>query len=111
MRDHNNVEVDAEKLKRQLLKRGYTFKKAAAEIGKSYNYFSKLSEGGRLPASTVLLIDRVLGIDESLYVIKEEPEKEPEASPDIVRALAILLARTEPEKLKEIVREVIQEVL
>lgn len=111
MRNHNLVEIDAEKLKRQILKRGYTFKTASIEIGKSYNYFSKATNEGTLPASTVLLIDRVLGIDESLYVIKEEPEKEPEASPDIVRALAILLARTEPEKLKEIVREVIQEVL
>lgn len=110
MQIKNKVAVDREKLNKALAKRGQSFYTASDEIGHSNNYLNTVSKEGSIAMHAAKAL-------EAIYNIKPEEYAPADATPtdgaqnEWARAFAILIKRTEPNELKELIKEAVREVL
>lgn len=102
------VEIDRERLRRALEKRGYSFIKASKEMGFSDSYLNTVTKDGCLALHAIRSLEATFNIKPEEYAptpATEPPQDEWE------RAFAILIKRTEPNELKELIKEAVREVL
>lgn len=104
------VEIDRERLRRALEKRGYSFVKASKEMGFSDSYLNTVTKDGDLALHAIRSL-------EATFHIKPEEYAPADATPADVaqnewaRVFAILIKRTEPNELKELIKKAVREVL
>lgn len=102
------VEIDRERLRRALEKRGYSFIKASKEMGFSDSYLNTVTKDGCLALHAIRSLEATFNIKAEEYAptpVTEPPQNE------WARAFAILIKRTEPNELKELIKEAVREVL
>lgn len=110
MQRKNKVEVDRDKLVKALAKRGQSLYTAPVEIGHSNNYLNVVSKEGSIATHAAKAL-------EAIYNIKPEEYAPANTTPadgaqnEWARAFAILIKRTEPNELKELIKEAVREVL
>lgn len=101
------VPVDRENLRRALYKRGLNAQSVSKGMGHAAQYLSNACSYGQISLSGAKTL-------EALYNVKPEeyaPDGEAETQGEWARAFAILIKRTEPNELKEIIKDAIREVL
>lgn len=108
MQMKNKVEVDREKLNKALAKRGQSLYTASVEIGHSNNYLNTVSKEGSIAMHAAKALEAIYNIKPEEYA--PTPATEPPQD-EWARAFAILIKRTEPNELKEIIKEAVREVL
>lgn len=104
------VEIDRERLRRALEKRGYSFIKASKEMGFSDSYLNTVTKDGCLALHAIRSLEATFNIKPEEYAPAEATPADV-AQNEWARAFAILIKRTEPNELKELIKEAIREVL
>lgn len=106
------VKVDEEKLKKALAKRGYSRGQASKEMGFSESYLHNTAKTGYLALHAIKSLELMFNIKPEEYAPAEATLAKPEPPQnEWARAFAILIKRTEPNELKELIKEAIREVL
>lgn len=109
MKLNNKVEVDRDKLVKALAKRGKTFCSASIEIGHSKNYLNSVTKEGAIAAHAAKALEAIYNIKPEEYA--RVTPAEGGARNEWTRAFALLIKRTEPNELKELIKEAVREVL
>lgn len=105
------VEIDREKLRRALEKRGYSFIKASKEMGFSDSYLNTVTKDGCLALHAIRSLEATFNIKPEEYAPAEATPADVVVQNEWARAFAILIKRTEPNELKELIKEAVREVL
>lgn len=78
-----NVNVDFDKLRAELFKRGLTITQASTQMGRSSSYFSGMKSKGYLPESTLIMLDSMWNIKyEDIAPVEPPKAGEPKSSVD-----------------------------
>lgn len=111
MQRKNKVEVDREKLVKALAKRGQSLYTASGEIGHSNNYLNVVSKEGSIAMHAAKALEAIYNIKPEEYAPADATPANVVAQNEWARAFAILIKRTEPNELKELIKEAVREVL
>ena len=110
MKNTKMLEIEVEKLRSALEKRGKSFQQASEEIGHSKGYLRMCTKEGRLAMHAVKALQAIYNIHPEEYAVSEDGggvnEEELRFS---LYALRMLLQRTKPEELKELIKEAVKE--
>lgn len=69
---HNQVDIDRNKLKRELARRGTNLQQASFAIGRSRSYLGTGGAEGRIPKSAIMLLESKFGIkQEDIEAVEE----------------------------------------
>ena len=83
-RESNAIQIDSEKIRKELKRRGLNMRQASLEMGRSAGYLKTTLSKGIISVSSMMLIEHMYGIKQADVEIKKAEEvKEPEKQPDI----------------------------
>lgn len=110
MKMNGKIEVDKDKLIKALAKRGQSLYSASIEIGHSGNYLNTVSNEKSIAAHAAKALELAFNIKPEEYAPADATPARG-AQNEWARAFALLIKRTEPNELKELIKEAVSEVL
>lgn len=111
MKMNGKIEVDKDKLIKALAKRGKSLYSASIEIGHSGNYLNTISNEKSIAAHAAKALELAFNIKPEEYAPADDTPAGGGARNEWARAFALLIKRTEPNELKELIKEAVSEVL
>lgn len=101
------IPLDRERLEQALTKRGLNMKRVSNELGYSTYFLASSCGRGNIALSAAVMLETIYNIKPEEYAPIEDEQQQGEWA----RAFAILIKRTEPKELKEVIKDAIREVL
>lgn len=101
------IQLDRARFEKALAKRGLNRKNVSIELGYSDYFLNNACNRGKLALSAAVMLETVYHIKPDEYAPIEDEQQQGEWA----RAFAILIKRTEPKELKEVIKDAFREVL